>query len=86
MGLDTPNVLSRETTFLMGFLKKCFTAEMVPISQEGLQGVQETNANNSVSFSDPTPGHSRHSVPSTEGVFCHLVPPMEENLCHSVKS
>ena len=36
MGLDTPNVLSRETTFLMGFLKKCFTAEMVPISQEDL--------------------------------------------------
>ena len=48
--------------------------------------LQAILANNSVSFSDPTPGHSKHSVPSMKGVFCHLAPPMEENLCHSVKS
>ena len=31
MGIDTPNVLSRETTFLMDILKKCFPMEKVPI-------------------------------------------------------
>ena len=66
MGIDT---LSRETTFLMGILKKCFTAEKVPIKQNNLQEVQETNPSISVSVSDPTPGHSRHSVLSMEGVF-----------------
>ena len=87
MGIDTPNVLSRETTFLMGILKKCLPVEKVPIDQIDLQGVQETNANNSVSVSDPTPGHSGHSVPSTEGVICHSVLPAEENLQdHSVPS
>ena len=27
MGTDTPNILSRETTFVMGILKKCFVTE-----------------------------------------------------------
>ena len=46
-GIDTPNVLSRETTFLMGILKKCFPVEKVPIDQVHPKKVQETNANNS---------------------------------------
>ena len=33
MGTDTPNILSRETTFLMGILKKCLAVEKVPIEQ-----------------------------------------------------
>ena len=33
MGTDTPNILSRETTFLMGILKKCLPVEKVPIKQ-----------------------------------------------------
>ena len=33
MGADTPNILSRETTFLMGILKKCLAVEKVPIKQ-----------------------------------------------------
>ena len=33
MGADTPNILSRETTFLMGILKKCFVTEKVSIEQ-----------------------------------------------------
>ena len=33
MGTDTPNILSRETTFLMGILKKCLPVEKVPINQ-----------------------------------------------------
>ena len=30
MGIDTPNLLSRETTFLMGILKKCLSVEKAP--------------------------------------------------------
>ena len=33
MGIDTPNLLSRETTFLMGILKKCLSVEKVPTEQ-----------------------------------------------------
>ena len=78
MGIETPNLLSRETTFLMGILKKCLSVETAP--------------NNQI-FSLPVSGHSvlpteaaplastegvfSLSVPSTEGVFCHSVPPTE---------
>ena len=37
MGIDTPNVLSRETTFLMGIFKKCYPVEKVPIEQTNTQ-------------------------------------------------
>ena len=91
MGIDTPNLLSRETTFLMGILKKCLSVEKAP-----------NEPNNQIS-STPVSGHSvplteedsltstegvfSHSVPltekdpltSTEGVFSHSVPPTEEN-------
>ena len=72
MGTDTPNILSRETTFLMGILKKCLPVEKVPIEQ--------TNHTPN-SISDCTKAF-RYSVPSMEGVFCHsvmsAVPSMEE--------
>ena len=83
MGIDTPNLLSRETTFLMGILKKCLSVEKAP-----------KEPNNQIS-STPVSGHSvpstegasSHSVPlmeedpltSTEGVFGHSVPPTEED-------
>ena len=85
MGTDTPNILSRETTFLMGILKKCLPVEKVPIKQAS--NVPNNEQNSSISVPGPTPSHSRHSVPSTEGVFCHSVMPAEENTpCHSVPS
>ena len=62
MGTDTPNILSRETTFVMGILKKCFVTEKVSIEQ---------NTQNSTLVSDSTTGDAN---PSTEGVFCHSVP------------
>ena len=81
MGIETPNLLSRETTFLMGILKKC-------LSVEKTQNVP----NNQIS-SLPVSGHSvppteadpltsmegvfSHSVTSTEGVFGHSVLPTE---------
>ena len=64
MGIDTPNLLSRETTFLMGILKKCLSVEKTP-----------NEPNNQIS-STPVSGHS---VPSTEGVSSHSVPPTEED-------
>ena len=51
MGIDTPNLLSRETTFLMGILKKCLSVEKTP-----------NEPNNQIS-SIPVSGHS---VPPTE--------------------
>ena len=90
MGIDTPNLLSRETTFLMGILKKCLSVEKT-----------QNEPNNQIS-SLPVSGHSvppteadpltpveddpltsmegvfSHSVTSTEGVFCCSVPPTEE--------
>ena len=81
MGIETPNLLSRETTFLMGILKKCLSVEKT-----------QNEPNNQIS-SLPVSGHSvppteadpltstegvfSHSVTSTEGAFCHSVPPME---------
>ena len=76
MGIDTPNLLSRETTFLMGILKKCLLVERTPN--------EPNNQISSTLVSGPTPGHSvppaeENSLAFTEGVFSHSVPPMEEN-------
>ena len=51
MGIDTPNLLSRETTFLMGILKKCLSVEKAP-----------NEPNNQISSTSV----SGHSVPLTE--------------------
>ena len=75
MGIDTPNLLSRETTFLMGILKKCLSVEKAPN--------EPNNQISSTSVSGPTPGHSvllmeENPRTSTEGVFSHSVLPMED--------
>ena len=83
MGIDTPNLLSRETTFLMGILKKCLSVEKAPN--------EPNNQISLTSVSGPTPGHS---VMPTEAEFSHSVLPVEENslaptegvFCHSVPS
>ena len=68
MGIETPNLLSRETTFLMGILKKCLS-------------VEKTEPNDQIS-SLSVSGHSvppTEAAPlaSMEGVSCHSVPPTE---------
>ena len=79
MGIETPNLLSRETTFLMGILKKCLSVEKtqnVPNDQISLfsgHSVPPTEADPLTS----TKGVFSHSVTSTEGVFGHSVPPTE---------
>ena len=72
MDIDTPNLLSRETTFLMGILKKCLSVEKTP--------KEPNNQTPTTSVS----GHSvlpaeRDPLTSTEGVFSHSVPPVEED-------
>ena len=89
MGIDTPNLLSRETTFLMGILKKCLSVEKtpdepnnqissIPVSGHSVPPTEEDPL--TPAEGDPltsTEGVFSHSVPSTEGVFCHSVPPTE---------
>ena len=89
MGIETPNLLSRETTFLMGILKKCLSGEKTQnepknqISSLPVSGhsVPPTEADPlTPAEADPltsTEGVFSHSVTSTEGVFGHSVPPTE---------
>ena len=72
MTIDTPNLLSRETTFLMGILKKCLSVEKTP-----------NEPNNQIS-SIPVSGHSvplteQDPLTSMEGVFSHSILPAEED-------
>ena len=71
MGIETPNLLSRETTFLMGILKKCLSVEKTQN--------EPNNQISSLSVSD-------HSVPSTEATPEAPVPLTEGASCHSVPS
>ena len=71
MGIDTPNLLSRETTFLMGILKKCLSVEKTP-----------KEPNNQISTTSVS-GHSvlpveKDPLTSMEGVFSHSVTSMED--------
>ena len=90
MGIDTPNLLSRETTFLMGILKKCLSVEKLQMSQvirfphyqfQVIQFCPRKQIHlrqRKVIHLRPRKGVFSHSVTSTEGVFCHSVPPTEE--------
>ena len=93
MGIDTPNLLSRETTFLMGILKKCLTVEKTPNNQ--ISSIPVSGHSVLLTEEDPltsTEGTSSHSVPpaekdplaSTEGVFCHSLTSTEGVFSHSV--
>ena len=89
MGIDTPNLLSRETTFLMGILKKCLSVEKT--SEEPNNQTSTSVSGHSVPLMEEDPltsteGVFSHSVPlteedpltSTEGVFSHSVPSTED--------
>ena len=83
MGIDTPNLLSRETTFLMGILKKCLSVEKAP-NEPNNQISSTSVSGHSVPLTEEssltsTEGVFGHSLKSTEGVFSHSVPPTEEN-------
>ena len=83
MGIDTPNLLSRETTFLMGILKKCLSVEKTP-KEPNNQISSSSVSDHSVPLMEEDPltsteGVFSHSVMSTEGVFSHSVPLTEED-------
>ena len=90
MGIETPNLLSRETTFLMGILKMCLSVQKTQnepndqISSLPVSGhsVPPTEADPlTPAEADPlasTEGVFSHSVTSTEGVFAHSVPPQKQ--------
>ena len=83
MGIETPNLLSRETTFLMGILKKCLSVEKT--SEEPNNQISSTSVSgHSVLPTEEDPltsmeGVFSHSVTSTEGVFSHSVLLTEED-------
>ena len=97
MGMETPNILSRETTFLMGILKKCLSIEKAPNEPSNqISSIPVSGHSVPLTEEDPltsTEGVSSHSVlpaegdplTSMEGVFCHSVPPTEENLLTSME-
>ena len=82
MGIDTPNLLSRETTFLMGILKKCLSVEKTPNEPNNqISSIPVSGHSVPLTEEDPLTSTDRvfsHSVTSMEGVFCHSVLPMEE--------
>ena len=73
MGIETPNLLSRETTFLMGILKKCLSVEKTQ-NEPNNQISSLSVSDHSVPSTEATP---EAPVPLTEGVSCHSVPPTE---------
>ena len=81
MGIDTPNLLSRETTFLMGILKKCLSIEKTPNEPNNQISLTSVSGHSVPPMEeDPlmsTEGVFSHSVTSTEGVFDHSVPPTD---------
>ena len=93
MGIETPNLLSRETTFLMGILKKCLSVEKTPnepnnqISSLPVSGhsVPPTEADPLMpAEADPLTPAEADPLVSTEGVFSHSVTSTEGVSCHSV--
>ena len=78
MGIETPNLLSRETTFLMGILKKCLSVEktqnepnnQIPSLPVSGHSVPPTEA-------DPLMPAEAAPLASMEGASCHSVPPTE---------
>ena len=73
MGIETPNLLSRETTFLMGILKKCLSVEKTQ-NEPNNQISSLSVSDHSVPSMEATP---EAPVPLTEGASCHSVPSTE---------
>ena len=92
MNENTQNILSRDTTFLMNILKKCFISEKLPIKQNTPNSTlipgptaEETDPSMEGVFSHSVvPAEESSPNPSMEGVFSHSVPSSEAVFCHSV--
>ena len=75
MGIETPNLLSRETTFLMGILKKCLSVEKTQ-NEPNNQTSSLSVSGHSVPPTEAAPVLPTEATPlaSMEGVSCHSVP------------
>ena len=74
MGIETPNLLSRKTTFLMGILKKCLSVEKTPNEPNNqISSLPVSGHSVPPAEADPlTPAEADPLTP-TEGVSCHSV-------------
>ena len=95
MGIEIQNLLSRETTFLMGILKKCLSVEKTPNEPDNQisslpvsdHSVPPTEAVPLTSTeADPLMPAEADPLTSMEGVFSHSVTSMEGVFGHSVMS
>ena len=93
MGIETPNLLSRETTFLMGILKKCLSVEKTQnVPNDQISSLPVSGHSVPPMEADPlTPAEADPLMPveadplmSTEGVFSHSVTSTEGVVGHSV--
>ena len=78
MGIETPNLLSRETTFLMGILKKCLSVEKTQNEpNDQISSLPVSGHSVPPTEADPLTPAEADPLASTEGVFSHSVPPTE---------
>ena len=92
MGIETPNLLSRETTFLMGILKKCLSVEKTP-NEPSNQISSLPVSGHSVPPTEADPLTPAEADPLTPAEADPLTPaeadplaPTEGVFCHSVTS
>ena len=78
MGIETPNLLSRETTFLMGILKKCLSVEKTQNEpNDHISSLSVSGHSVPPTEVDPLTPAEADPLASMEGVFSHSVPPTE---------
>ena len=78
MGIETPNLLSRETTFLMGIPKKCLSVEKTQNeSNDQISSLSVSGHSVPPTEADPLTPAEADPLASTEGVFSHSVLPTE---------
>ena len=76
---DTPNVLSRETTFLMGILKPCFVVKKVP---EIPDGTAIMNCNSKAEMKNPKSIQGSQMSCSAKKLVKTAVPPKNVQHIH----
>ena len=78
MGIETPNLLSRETTFSMGILKKCLSVEKTQnVPNDQISSLPVSGHSVPPTEADPLTPAEADPLMSMEGVFGHSVPPTE---------
>ena len=85
MGIETPNLLFRETTFLVGILKKCLSVEKTQnVPNDQISSLPVSGHSVPPTEADPLTPAEADPLASMEGVFSHSVTSTEGVSCHSV--